>query len=320
MEMGYLGPVKVPRGAWEVRWLASHLERTAVELQQTVRRLVAAERRALRQPRPAADPSVVFMGGNDTPVEPITGAPPANPREDLVRQYLADTLRLLSSLDPTDPASRSLARDSWERTALEAEQIGAMEIKARLEDCALRILEPEAFADLERRLAATTASRGPWFREQHRRLERALADAGVPHLGIQRRVKHLAGIWRKMQDKQLELDQVHDVHALRVIVPDEEHCYLALHAVHGAFEPEPFRFKDYIANPKPNGYRSLHTTVRDEHGVPLEVQIRSLAMHQAAERGSAAHWRYKAESLDPPAAHIGLRRFVRRLHRQGAAS
>jgi len=320
MEMGYLGPVDVPRGAWEVRWLASHLERTAVELQQTVRRLVAAERRALRQPRPTADLSAVFVGDHGTPADPAAHRPPTSPRQELVRQYLEDTHRLLSSLDPADPLARSLARDAWERTAVEAEQAGAMDLKARLEDCALRIIEPGAYSELERRLAASTASRRGWFAEQHRRLERALSDAGVPHLGIQRRVKHLAGIWRKMQEKQLELEQVHDVYALRVIVPDEERCYLALHAVHGAFEPEPFRFKDYIANPKSNGYRSLHTTVRDERGHPLEIQIRSLAMHQAAERGSAAHWRYKAEGLDVSPSPGRLRQLVRRFRPQVAAS
>lgn len=320
MEMGYLGPVDVPRGAWEVRWLASHLERTALELQQTVRRLVAAERRALRQPRPTADLSAVFVGDNGTPADPAAHRPPTSPRQELVRQYLEDTHRLLSSLDPADPLARSLARDAWERTAVEAEQAGAMDLKARLEDCALRIIEPGAYSELERRLAASTASRRGWFAEQHRRLERALSDASVPHLGIQRRVKHLAGIWRKMQEKQLELEQVHDVYALRVIVPDEERCYLALHAVHGAFEPEPFRFKDYIASPKSNGYRSLHTTVRDERGYPLEIQIRSLAMHQAAERGSAAHWRYKAEGLDAPPPPGRLRRLARRFRPHVAAS
>jgi GTP pyrophosphokinase len=105
-----------------------------------------------------------------------------------------------------------------------------------------------------------------------------------------------------MQEKELDLEQVHDLCALRVIVPEEEHCYLALHAVHGAFDPEPFRFKDYIANPKPNGYQSLHTTVRDANGRALEIQIRSIAMHRAAERGSAAHWRYKAAAADAVSA------------------
>ena len=320
MEMGYLGPVEVPRGAWEVRWVASHLERTALELQQTVRRLVAAERRALQHPRPTSDAAGVFVGDNGWLREGVTDDTAGSHREQLVRQYLEDICRLLSSLDPADPVAASLAREAWERTAVEAEQANAMDLKGRLEDAALRVLEPEAFDRLSRRLAASTASRRGWFHQQQLRLERALAQAGVPHLSIQRRVKHIAGIWRKMQEKQLDLEQVHDLFALRVIVPDEEHCYLALHAVHGAFEPEPFRFKDYIASPKPNGYRSLHTTVRDENGFALEIQIRSMAMHQAAERGSAAHWRYKAEGLDAPPPPGRLRQLVRRLQRPAAAS
>lgn len=320
MEMGYLGPVEVPRGAWEVRWLATHLERTALELQQNVRRLVAAERRALHQPRPSTDAAAVFVADNGWLQAGATDDTTASHREVLVRQYLADICRLLSSLDPTDPVARSLAKEAWERTAVEAEQANAMDLKGALENAALRILEPEAFDRLTRRLAASTASRRGWFHQQQLELERALAQAGVPHLSIQRRVKHIAGIWRKMQEKQLELEQVHDVFALRVIVPDEEHCYLALHAVHGAFEPEPFRFKDYIASPKPNGYRSLHTTVRDEHGSALEIQIRSLAMHQAAERGSAAHWRYKAESVEAPPLPGRLKQLVRRIRPQAAAS
>jgi len=313
MEMGYLGRVEVPRGAWELRWVASRLERTAVELQQTVRRMVAAERRALQRRDTNPEPSEVFTNGWLT--EPAAVDEIASPHDLLVRQYLEDTCRLLSSLDAADPAARSLAQEAWDRTAFEAEQVGAPDLKAELEDSALRVLEPEAFARLDRRLAANAASRRTWLDEQRGRVGRALAEARLPHIEIQQRVKHTAGVWRKMYEKQLELDQVHDLYALRVIVPEEEHCYLALHAVHGAFEPEPFRFKDYIANPKPNGYRSLHTTVRDEEGRALEIQIRSLSMHRAAERGgSAAHWLYKAESADATPAPGRLRgRFGRLL-------
>jgi len=313
MEMGYLGPIEVPRGAWELRWVVSRLERTAVELQQTVRRMVAAERRALQQRRPIPDPAEVFAGDDGLLAEPAPPDDAPNPRDELVRQYLEDTCRLLSSLDVANPLARSLAQEAWDRTVLEAEQVGAMDLKARLEDAALRILEPEAFTRLDRRLAANAASRRAWLDEQRGRVVRALAEAELPHLEIQQRVKHTAGVWRKMQEKQLELDQVHDLYALRIIVPDEEHCYLSLHAVHGAFEPEPFRFKDYIASPKRNGYRSLHTTVRDEEGRALEIQIRSLAMHRAAERGSAAHWLYKAQTGDASRTPHRVKRLVGRL-------
>ncbi|HOC44028.1 MAG TPA: hypothetical protein PKJ99_13505 [Thermoanaerobaculales bacterium] len=296
MEAGYLGPIEVPRGAWELRWVVSRLERTAAELQETVRRMVAAERRALQQRRSNQDPAEVFAGDGGWPGRSPADGEPASPRDALVRQYLEDTCRLLSSLDPSDPFARSLAQEAWDRAAQEAEQAGAMDLKAEIEDSALRVLQPETFRGLHRQLAADALARRAWLDEQRAKVVHALAETSLPHVEIQQRIKHTAGVWRKMQEKQLELDQVHDLYALRVIVPDEEHCYLALHAVHGAFEPEPFRFKDYIARPKANGYRSLHTTVRDEEGRVLEVQIRSSAMHRAAERGDAAHSLYKAQS------------------------
>lgn len=312
MEMGYLGPIEAPRGAWELRWVVSRLERTAAELQQTVRRMVAAERRALQQRRTYPDPAEVFTGDDGWLAEHAAGDEDASPRDVLLRQYFEDTCRLLSSLDLDDPLAQSLAQEAWDRTAFEAEQTGAMDLKAELEDSALRILEPEEFARLHRRLATSAASRRAWLKAQRDRVVRVLTEATLPHLEIQQRVKHTAGVWRKMREKQLELDQVHDLYALRVIVPEEEHCYRALHAVHGAFEPEPFRFKDYIVSPKTNGYRSLHTTVRDEHGRALEIQIRSLAMHRAAERGTAAHWMYKAQGADGTHAARRARRILGR--------
>ena len=313
MEMGYLGPIEVPRGAWELRWVVSRLERTAAELQQTVRRMVAAERRALQQRRTYPDPAEVFTGDDGWLAEHAAGDEDASPRDVLLRQYFEDTCRLLSSLDRDDPLAQSLAQEAWDRTAFEAEQAGAMDLKAELEDSALRILKPEEFSRLQRRLAASAAARRVWLEAQRDKVARVLTEASLPHLEIQQRVKHIAGVWRKMQEKELELDQVHDLYALRVIVREEEHCYLALHAVHGAFEPDPFRFKDYIASPKSNGYRSLHTTVRDQDGRVLEIQIRSLAMHRAAEQGSAAHWVYKAQSADTSHAPGRAKRLLARV-------
>ncbi len=97
-----------------------------------------------------------------------------------------------------------------------------------------------------------------------------------------------------MQERHLDAAEVHDAFAFRIIVPDRDDCYLALASVHRLFEPEPSRFKDYVEKPKSNGYRSLHTTVRDKSNLLFEVQIRSLEMHEGAESGDAAHWRYRA--------------------------
>jgi len=143
---------------------------------------------------------------------------------------------------------------------------------------------------------------------------------------VQHRVKHTAGIWRKMQAKGLTLEQVHDVVAFRIIVPAEQDCYAALKAVHERFEPLLLRFKDYVAEPKANGYRSLHTCVKTSGGVVFEVQVRTVEMHEQAEGGEAAHWRYKAPAgwsaggaaLGRPLA--GLSRALRKRRPDGGAS
>ena len=133
-----------------------------------------------------------------------------------------------------------------------------------------------------------------WSTATEKFIEAALARDGVQVRAIQHRAKHAAGVWRKMQEKSLNLEDVSDLLAFRIIVTGRDDCYLALDTVHRLFEPEPFRFKDYIAGPKANGYRSLHTSVRDVDGFVFEVQIRTVDMHRAAEEGVAAHWQYRA--------------------------
>jgi (p)ppGpp synthase/HD superfamily hydrolase len=123
-------------------------------------------------------------------------------------------------------------------------------------------------------------------------------------LEIQHRVKHVAGIWRKMRAKGLSWDQIHDIFAFRIIVSGEQECYLVLDAIHQHFEPLLLRFKDYIARPKANGYRSIHTCVRDLNNLIFEIQIRTVEMHKEAEGGVACHWQYKAEQ--PSRLHTPL--------------
>ena len=112
------------------------------------------------------------------------------------------------------------------------------------------------------------------------------------------RVKHTAGVWAKMKRKGLEFDEVYDLFAFRIILPTEADCYAALGVIHQLYKPEVSRFKDYIADPKGNGYRSLHTCVKAADGPMFEVQIRSIAMDQQAERGDAAHWLYKKDGSE----------------------
>jgi len=295
MEMGYWSGLPIPRGAWEMRWLAYRFRNLGTQLEETVRRLVQAERRAM-------------LGLGPTPAEAADAAAPVPAEEEgtagsgedaafrrkLLRRYLLSRCRYLEARGPGDAAARAAARESWERDVLEAERLGEGPLKSRLEDAALRILEPEAFDDIRRRVASLPAASKSWLRDREVEIRKSLALVPVKHKALQHRVKHPAGIWRKMQSKGLALDQIHDVVAFRIIVPSEQDCYAALAAIHERFEPLLLRFKDYIAEPKANGYRSLHTCVRSSDGLVFEVQIRTLAMHQHAEGGGAAHWRYKA--------------------------
>lgn len=303
MEMGYWSGLPIPRGAWEMRWLAYRFRNLGTQLEETVRRLVQAERRAmlgLGAAPPAtpdgAVPAAAGDDGSDGAGEDATAGAGEDAafRRKLLRRYLLSRCRYLEARGPGDAAARAAARESWERDVLEAERLGEGFLKSRLEDAALRILEPEAFDDIRRRVASLPAASKSWLRDREVEIRKALALVPVKHKALQHRVKHTAGIWRKMQSKGLALEQIHDVVAFRIIVPSEHDCYLALAAVHERFEPLLLRFKDYIAEPKANGYRSLHTCVRSADGLVFEVQIRTLLMHQHAEGGGAAHWRYKA--------------------------
>jgi GTP pyrophosphokinase len=212
---------------------------------------------------------------------------------EIFRKYLRQRCALLDQARPGDERAIEIARQVWAHDAVEAEKLGEMELRARAEDSAMRFLEPGSFESVTRGLATMIGDRGEWRSEIIKHLKACLKDSGVRVVAIQNRAKHTAGVWRKMHEKRLKLDEVTDLLAFRIIVPSEEDCYLALETIHSLFEPEPFRFKDYIVDPKANGYQSLHTSVRDQDGFSFEVQIRTVEMHRAAEEGLAAHWRYR---------------------------
>jgi hypothetical protein len=293
LEAGHVGELDVGRGAWEIQWLAWRFHRLGFDLAESARRLVAAERRALLALRTDHPRRALSTGPDEG--GPVEGAVRLGIEREMLRRYLAAKCRLLESSDARDLLARAPAVEAWEYDVVEAERLGDTELRARLENAALRILHPEEFARVGRELRVVLGRRKGWSRATAERLAACLAENGLEPVRLEHRVKHVAGIWRKMQARQIDLEEVHDLFAFRVVVPEERDCYLALHAVHRVFDPEPFRFKDYIAEPKSNGYRSLHTTVRGEDGVVFEVQIRSLEMHRAAETGDAAHWRYTAE-------------------------
>ena len=173
-----------------------------------------------------------------------------------------------------------------------ANRLGLWQLKWELEDLSFRFLQPAEYQRMARQVDETRAERERSIEAARRQLAALLAAGGLA-ADVQGRPKHLYSIWKKMQGKSLAFARVFDARALRVVVEDVAACYAALARVHEAWRPVEGEFDDYIARPKPNGYQSLHTVVLADDGRPLEVQIRTRAMHEHAEHGVAAHWMYK---------------------------
>jgi RelA/SpoT family (p)ppGpp synthetase len=173
-----------------------------------------------------------------------------------------------------------------------ANRLGIGRFKWELEDLAFKVLEPEAFREIQQEVASKRSDREDRLAVTVQLLKDRLAASGVEGCEVVGRPKHLYGIWSKMQRQQKAFHEIYDVAALRIVTPSVESCYRALAVVHDTFRPIPGRFKDYIGLPKPNGYQSLHTAVIGRHR-PIEVQIRTADMHHVAEYGIAAHWKYK---------------------------
>jgi len=194
-----------------------------------------------------------------------------------------------STKQPCPPA---LALESQQVFAPLANRLGIWQIKWELEDLAFRFLQPAHYARIARQLDQTRVRREPALLEASQRVRHELTAAGLD-AQVQGRPKHLYSIWKKMQGKGVDLASIYDLRALRVIVTEVRDCYAALSCVHARWRALPEQFADYIAKPKANGYQSLHTVVLDDDDAPLEVQIRTRAMHEHAEYGVAAHWAYK---------------------------
>ena len=209
---------------------------------------------------------------------------------------LADRLHNMRTLYalPSDKQTR-IARQTLEIYAPLAERLGIWSVKWELEDLAFKTLEPEAYRELARMLDTRRKSRESFIRRAIEELRPALARAGI-EAELSGRPKHLYSIRKKMQRKGAEIGEIYDVYAIRILVDEIRDCYAALGVVHSLWHPIPNQFDDYIAVPKPNLYQSLHTAVISLDGQPLEIQIRTQAMHQVSEVGIAAHWRYKEGS------------------------
>jgi len=187
---------------------------------------------------------------------------------------------------------RALAQLTRDIHAPLANRLGIWQLKWELEDLAFRFLEPDTYRHIAREVDETRLARERYVEAVKRRLSAALGEHGI-RAEVSGRPKHIYSIWRKMQKKKLAFEQLYDLRAVRVMVDDVAACYAALGVVHALWTPIPSEFDDYIARPKANDYRSLHTAVIGPEGRTVEVQIRTHEMHAQAELGVAAHWKYK---------------------------
>ncbi|PSQ91065.1 MAG: GTP diphosphokinase [Proteobacteria bacterium SW_6_67_9] len=206
-------------------------------------------------------------------------------------ERLPARLRLIQA-EPRE-VRRRVADETLQLYAPLANRLGVSRLKWEMEDLAFRYLEPETYKAIADGLAARRADREQFIQQFIDELQRALAADGLEAADVFGRPKHIYSIWRKMQRKGVRQSELFDVEAVRVLVDRVRDCYSVLGAIHSRWQHIPQEFDDYIANPKDNGYQSLHTAVFGANGRPIEVQIRTHAMNEHAERGVAAHWLYK---------------------------
>ncbi len=211
----------------------------------------------------------------------------------VVMLRLASRLQTLRHFAATKlPVPAGVASEALQVFAPLANRLGIWEIKWEMEDLAFRFLEPDTYREVARLLDEKRTEREARVEKLRLQLAADLAGQGIAAT-VQGRPKHIYSIVKKMRGKSLGFAQVYDIRALRIVVPTVPDCYAALSWVHSHFTPVADEFDDYIARPKANGYQSLHTVVRDASGQPIEIQVRTQAMHDHAENGVAAHWAYK---------------------------
>jgi GTP pyrophosphokinase len=215
---------------------------------------------------------------------------------------LADRLHNMRTLEYLDaPRQQRIARETLDIYAPVANRLGMGLIRGELEDLAFRFLEPEAFFELQKKVASRQKVFDKFLNEVQENIRSKMVENGIP-AEVQARTKRLYSLHQKIQKQQRNLDQVYDLLAVRVVTDTVKNCYAALGVIHQIWRPVPGRFKDYIAMPRPNLYQSLHTSVIHA-GQPFETQIRTQEMHRIAEQGVAAHWKYKdgrAETASSP--------------------
>ena len=211
---------------------------------------------------------------------------------------IADRLHNMRTMQYQTPAKQiSKCRETMDIYAPLAHRLGMQKMKWELEDIALRYLDPAGYESIMSYLSAHAEQDEAFMRTIQEKITQRLEDCGI-HNTAYGRIKHVYSIYRKMNQQDKTLDELYDIYAFRVIVDSIPNCYNVLGHIHDLFNLVPGRFKDYISTPKPNMYQSLHTTVIGTQGIPFEVQIRTWEMHETAEYGIAAHWKYKQGSGD----------------------
>jgi GTP diphosphokinase / guanosine-3',5'-bis(diphosphate) 3'-diphosphatase len=207
---------------------------------------------------------------------------------------LADRLHNMRTLSHLPDDKRvKIAQETRDIYAPIANRLGMSKVKNELEELSFKYLEPQAYEALRIRVDAKRRQTEGLIDELRKEVTARLAEAQVPIVEIDGRIKRLWSISQKLKKQKIELEQVYDFIALRIITNSVKDCYAALGIIHQTWSPVPGRIKDFIAMPRPNGYQSLHTSVISAHGTPFEVQIRTIEMHRMAEEGIAAHWKYK---------------------------
>jgi GTP pyrophosphokinase len=211
---------------------------------------------------------------------------------------LSDRLSNMRSLQFLAPhKQKAIAQETLDIYAPLANRLGMSGIKVELEDLCLRFIHPDVYYKLAELVAKNKAEREKYLEEVSHLIQEKLVEYDVK-AQVTGRAKHFYSMYKKMERRQVDFDELHDLIAFRIIVDNITECYKALGVIHAAFRPVPGRFKDYIAMPKANNYQSLHTTVIGSNGERTEIQIRTHDMHMVAERGIAAHWKYKEGKFD----------------------
>ena len=207
---------------------------------------------------------------------------------------LADRLHNMRTLHHLPEERRiKIAQETRDIYAPIANRLGMSKVKNELEELSFKYLEPAAYESLRQRVEARRRATEGMIEELRRTITAKLEEAQVPVIQIDGRIKRLFSIHQKLKRQKIDLEQVYDLMALRIVTGSVRDCYAALGIIHQTWAPVPGRIKDFIAMPRPNGYQSLHTSVVSERGFPFEVQIRTAEMHRIAEEGIAAHWKYK---------------------------